>query len=89
MGQSKGYAQLVGPEGNKEWDTLTCGHCQRIVQIRPFCPLEEVGGHCRPCNKFLCPDCETKRANGQPCIPWAKQMDVIEARERARASYGV
>lgn len=90
MTQSKGYAQLVDPDaGKKESDVLTCSHCQRVVLIRPFAALEDSGGFCRACMKFVCPDCEKARAEGAPCIPFEKKLDEIEAAERARQSYGV
>lgn len=89
MTRSRGYGLLVSPEGQQESDWLKCNHCQRGVQIKPFQPVDEVGGHCRVCDSFLCPDCETKRAQGIPCLPWEKLFDKIEAQERARQSYGV
>ena len=88
MAQSRGYGLLVSPEGQKEIDWLKCNHCQKLIQIAPFQPLEEVGGHCRVCNAFLCPNCETLRAKGEACKTWEKKFDEIEARERARQSYG-
>lgn len=88
MPQSRGYAVLTGPEGAREWDTMTCSHCCRVVDIKPFTPYDQVGGHCRACDKFICAACETKRAAGTPCVTIERFCDIVEAQERARRTYG-
>lgn len=36
MGQSKGYLTVADPDAPLlERDTITCGHCQRIVLVKP------------------------------------------------------
>lgn len=88
MAQPRGYAVLTSPEGVKEWDTLTCGHCQRVVDIKPLTPLSEVGGHCRACDHFICFNCEKKRQAGTECVTVERFCDIVEAQERSRRQYG-
>ncbi len=81
--RAQGYACLVDPEtGIRECDTHTCNHCQQLVHVRPNKRIEEVGDICRGCMKVICLNCA-----GRGCTPFLKQLDIMEARARARRSY--
>lgn len=95
-----GYAVIVAPEptrvnfdrlrcetigeGTFEADTFTCIHCNHIVHVKAGAIPEELGSMCRGCMKMVCPRC----APG-PCVPWLKQLEAAEARDRALRSYGM
>lgn len=72
------------PAGTFEADTFSCVHCNRVMHVKPFARMDEFGSMCRNCMKMVCPAC----ANG-PCVPFMKKLEMQEARDRARRSYGV
>ena len=69
--------------GMLERDTFTCVHCNRIIHVKPFAPMDEFGSMCRNCMGMTCPTC----ASG-PCIPFEKKLDEAEKRQIALRSYG-
>ncbi len=71
------------PAGVTERDTFTCIHCNKVVTVKPFAPMDEFGSMCRNCMKMVCHEC----ADG-PCVPFEKKLEMYEARERALRSYG-
>ena len=80
------YATTVDPvHGNKEEEGFVCKHCQKIVTVKPFSDPVEMGGLCKCCMGLIC-----KRCVGLgKCVPWERQMEIIEARDKARRSYGL
>lgn len=83
MSQSKGYAILNDPDNkNREFDTLTCNHCQRIILLEPGKVPE--GGWCFQCSKMVCNNCVDKG-----CTPWEKKMEQMEAKQRMLRSVGL
>jgi len=86
MRNPKGYGMVFSPCGViEEHDTLVCGHCNRIVIVRPKCDPYDLGGMCRLCEKMICPACVNKGV----CDPLEKKLEREEAKYRARRSYGV
>ena len=83
MRNPQGYATITDPNGSREQDTFTCFHCQRIVTVRPLMAPEEFGGLCKVCFKLICPRCVGVGA----CMPFEREMERVEARDRARKSY--
>jgi hypothetical protein len=92
-----GYATLVDPDAPLvERDTCTCGHCQRVIFIKPGSAStvylifdrvgwrwqEEAGAFCRVCMRPICLSC---CAVGR-CTPWERQLEASEARDRLRRS---
>jgi len=88
-----GYSVLNDPDRPlAEADTITCGHCQRVVFIKPglgatvyliYSPTtglwtEEAGAGCHVCGSPVCLSCHDKRT----CTPWEKQMEAQEQRAR-------
>ena len=98
MRNPSGYAVIISPEKSKvyfdklrceevpsgtfEADTFTCAHCNRIVHVKPFAPMDEFGSMCRLCMKMVCPTC----ADGS-CVPFERRLELQEASDRARRSY--
>ena len=62
----------------KNIDCGVCNHCQKVIFIKPMCDPADLGGLCWGCNKLICPECTNK----QVCMPWEKQMEIMEARDR-------
>jgi hypothetical protein len=85
MLQPQGYGVETGPDGIKEADSYTCFHCQRIVFVQPRCPPSDAGGWCGRCTRLICKRCVGKGS----CTPWERQMERMEARDRALRSYGL
>jgi hypothetical protein len=86
MLHAQGYATLSTPEGLlQECDTFTCHHCQMIVHVAPRCSPSDLGGHCRICDKLICPACAAKGN----CDPWERKMDRFEARQAFLRSAGL
>lgn len=95
-----GYATIVEPDRPlQEWDTCTCGHCQRIIFTKPGSAStvyliarptpgqfrEESGAFCRVCMRPVCLSCH----NDGRCTPWEKRLERSEARDRLRRATGV
>ena len=80
-----------------EHDTITCGHCNGIVLVKPGTastvyvlpqrvgpPKEEPGAACRVCMRSVCLTCH---ADGR-CTPLERRIEEMEARGRFRAGVG-
>jgi hypothetical protein len=85
--KAEGIAVTTMPYGEvTECQTFTCGHCQAIVKVQPGIGSASDGtGLCKVCMSMVCKRCN---AAGK-CTPWEEQMEKIEARDRARRSYGI
>jgi hypothetical protein len=74
-----GLGTLFEPFGrNKELATFTCGHCQNIRHVKPYCDPADLGGLCKICMNVICEQCV-----GGPCDPFEKKIERMEARGRA------
>jgi hypothetical protein len=74
--QSHGYAVISSPESTKEYDTITCAHCNSIVFLKK--PGADAGGFCRQCMKGVCGKC----ADQGRCTPFERKLDAYERRMR-------
>ncbi len=77
----------AGPKGlaeNGECDTYSCGHCQYVVHVEPFCDPSSVGGLCKQCMRLICPTCVDKLT----CTPWEKKFEEMENRDHWRRTIG-
>jgi hypothetical protein len=90
MLRPQGQLTVFGDFRTIEADTVTCGHCNVVVQVKPGTastvyvfpqmdgpPKEEMGAHCRVCDKPVCLRC----CDVGVCRPFMKR---IEAMERGR-----
>lgn len=94
-----GYATLVTPDQPvAERDSLTCGHCQRVVWVKAgsVCTVylifdpdtqrerEEPGAFCRVCMRPVClkPSCLAR------CCVWERRLEISEAKDRLRRMVG-
>lgn len=85
MRNAGGYAVLFGPDGGvTERDTFTCFHCNSVVYVKPKSNPDDFGSMCRLCMKMVC-----QRCANFGCTPFEKKLEQIEARDRARRSYGI
>jgi hypothetical protein len=83
-----GYLVEQGPGILRETDTSTCGHCQRVMMVRPSTDgriIVRVLPPCPGCGKFICDVCVKQGF----CDPWEKQMERMEARDRMLREIGV
>lgn len=70
-----GYAHWFNGQGpDMEQDSITCCHCNRVVFIEPFKPVEEFTGWCMSCMKFICLLC----AERGECVPFEKRLIQME-----------
>jgi hypothetical protein len=79
-----GYLVSTGPAGTQEADTFTCGHCQKVVVVKPKTDPADAGGLCNVCGGLVCSRCVVCGS----CSPWEAQMAASEARAAALRSYG-
>ena len=94
-----GYATITDPDRPiVERDTCTCGHCQRVIIVKPHTAStvylvlnrqtlrwhEEAGAFCRVCMRPVCLACHAAGT----CTPWERQLAAAEARDRFRRSVG-
>lgn len=88
-----GYAVWTGPGGvEKERDSITCSHCQRVVFLKPGHasvgdveasggdPKHDIGGLCRGCMAHICGPC----ADDGRCVPFLKAIEKSEAEDYRR-----
>jgi hypothetical protein len=80
-----GFQCVEAKEGANEFDTMSCGHCNRIVHVGARKRPEDIGGLCKQCMRCICPQC-VDRGN---CDPLERQLERMEAREEALRSYGI
>ena len=90
-----GYGVTMDPGSDRplnETDTIVCGHCQRIVRVKPGTGAtvylifdqtawqwkEEPGAACRCCMRPICLPCCDKGT----CTPWERQLEAMEAKDR-------
>ena len=84
VAKTDGFQQHLICEGVTEFDTMSCGHCGKVVHIAARQRPEDIGGFCCQCMKAICPGCtDTGR-----CDPLEKKLERAEARDRALRSYG-
>jgi hypothetical protein len=82
----QGHATIFNPDGpTVEFDTMTCGHCQRVTQIGPGQRPEDIGGLCKCCFSLICGPCVDKGT----CVPFEKKLEEVEARDRFRRQIGI
>lgn len=81
----QGLATTTDPDGVVECDTFRCGHCQKIVLVKPKSDPAAAGGLCKICMRLTCPRCTDKGH----CKTWEDKMFEEEAREIALRSYGL
>lgn len=94
-----GYATITGPDAPvQEYDTCTCGHCQKVIFVKPgsaqttyLIPQrqggfrEAPGAFCRVCMRPVCLPCEALGA----CTPFERSLEQAEARDRFLRSAGL
>jgi len=76
-----------------------CFHCQQVIFVKPHTAStvyliydrvarrwqEEPGAFCRICMRPVCLACH---AHGG-CVPWERQLELSESRDRFRRSVGI
>lgn len=82
MADLDGLQRVKTKQGTNEYDTLVCGHCNRIVHVPAKCDPAALGGLCKSCMKLICPRCV-----GEGCTPLEKQIEAMEERDYLRRSY--
>ncbi len=80
-----GYATVVGPDDSKEFDTISCAHCQFVMHIAKRAEADQLGGFCRMCMKHICGRC----ADEGSCRPFEKKLDEYERRMRLHQELGL
>jgi hypothetical protein len=98
MLRPQGYVTIVSPEHHVERDSITCGHCNRIVLVKPggastvyLLPQvqgpdkEEPGAFCRQCMRAICLAC----CDAGVCVPLMRRIEEMEARGRMFAAAGL
>lgn len=99
MRRPQGYATFSSPDAPViERDTASCGHCNRVVFVKPgtastvylFPQMqgpdkEEPGAMCRVCMRAICLAC---CAQGS-CTPLERRIEQMEARRRMLRAIGL
>lgn len=89
-----GLATTVSPDAVVERDTTTCGHCQRVIFVKPNTVStvylvfdraswrwrEEPGAFCRVCMRPVCLGHQCLAS----CRVWEQKLEASEARDRLR-----
>ena len=99
MLRPQGYAQVIGGfKGTLEYDSVTCGHCNQVILVKPGSALttylipqmvgphtEEPGACCKMCMRAVCLTCH---ADGR-CTPLERRIEQMEARSRMLHAVGL
>ena len=88
MRNPHGYLTVVGERESFERDTITCGHCNKVVLVKPgtastvyLIPrpdgswIEEAGAGCSVCGSPVCLPCHDDGL----CLPIEKRLEIMEA----------
>lgn len=73
------------PDAVQEFDTFTCGHCNKVKMVQHKQRPEDIGGVCKMCMKLICEHC----VNTGACDPFEEKLKREEAKYHALRSYGV
>jgi hypothetical protein len=77
-----GYSISCDPVlGTTEHDMFTCGHCQRVTIVKPFCNPEDMGGRCYGCRRLICKACAAPQKEAT-CDVIEKKLERWEAAGR-------
>lgn len=98
MLRPQGFVQIFSDRPTVERDTITCGHCQAVIFVKPASAAtvylvpqiqgpdkEEPGAACRVCMRAVCLRC---CAIGT-CTPWERRLERAESRDRFLRSAGI
>jgi len=80
MRKPGGYSRTWGLGNGSldtEADTFTCGHCQRIVEVKPMCDPADAGGLCKLCDRLICERC----VDLGKCVPWEEMILRMETKQ--------
>jgi DNA-directed RNA polymerase subunit RPC12/RpoP len=93
-----GYATIIDPNQQQEYDTTICRHCNKVIFVKPrtaqttyLIPQrqggfrEEPGAFCRCCMGPVCLPCDQIGT----CTPFERSLEQAEARGRFRRSAGL
>ncbi|HMJ85681.1 MAG TPA: hypothetical protein VK504_21010 [Vicinamibacterales bacterium] len=96
MGRAQGYFRAVDPDVRHpiEYDSIQCGHCQKIVFVKPgsastvyLLPTETPGVHteapgafCGKCMTAICIPCHEK-GRCTPAELWLEQQEKAITRK--------
>lgn len=80
-----GFQCVETHESHTSFDTMTCGHCGRIIHVQARQRPEDLGGLCKQCMRCICPQC----VDHGGCEPFEKKLEQWEDRERTLRSYGL
>lgn len=91
MRRPQGFLTITGERSLIERDTATCGHCGKIVVVKPGSATtvyliphrdgswhEEPGAGCRVCMRPVCLPCHDVGV----CVPFEKRLERYEALHR-------
>jgi hypothetical protein len=82
-GKVSGYSRWTddasyGP--HQEADTTKCLHCQRIIEVPARANPNDVHGWCYSCDGAICVRCQKLMDIGNPCVHWAKALELAMRR---------
>jgi hypothetical protein len=89
---------IVGESVHLEHDTISCGHCNQIVMVKPGSaatvyvfpqmdgpPKEEAGAMCKQCMRAICLSCYDHAR----CVPLELAIEQMEAKGRRLKAMGL
>jgi hypothetical protein len=79
-----GLGFQFGPDGQKEYETIACGHCTRMKLVYRN-DQKDLGGVCYICWRLICGPCADKGV----CEPWEEYLAKKEAEFESRRSMGL
>lgn len=80
MRKQQGELTVTGVDGTERYETITCGHCNCVVVMKPDADPATLGGYCQCCMKNTC---NKPRCNAS-CRPFEKRLEAFERRAALR-----
>ena len=87
--QKRGYLNIGG---RYERDTLTCLHCQFVIEVQPDKGADSPRmrlDRCGQCHATICRKCAAELARSMKCAPFEKRLEMTESRAALRKASGV
>lgn len=68
-----------------EWETHTCRHCQKVIDVPHGSSADDIGGFCERCQSVVCPKC----AAAGVCRPFAERIEANLRQQARRQAMGL
>lgn len=85
-----GFFEEFGPDGNvRRGETFTCAHCNSVFEFRDSSGRFKPPTMCAREHKPLCPPCANEANRTGKCLPFERELERIERRDKLLRAAGI